>query len=245
MSNSYARFQKDKWFGKTLPHPDWVKEAIENSSDILTYYESATPLKEVVVGNGSNWKIILNPSPIAKFLPKVLQWLDDNNTVVWYWTISQPTDKSTEHIEELEFLEPDIRYSFNIHSDIGMQAEELELWDKSIESDKDPFAKISLNLPLDTNDGFESIKVYSYGTPSARQRSFNDYIEIGVEHGFFHMNDVKLEYEETNAKNLPVLLNVCQPHAFHISTNSLRRRIILRLKTKGTKREDPWHLLEN
>jgi len=243
----YQRFLKDKWFGKTLFYPEWVEDAINNSSEIFNYYKTAPMMKETIPGNGPNWRIMLESvSPISSYIPKVAEWLDKNNASISYWTINQPDDISPEYKEELSYIKKDVRDSLSIHSDFFKQAEELEEWDRSPESDKVPFPKISLNIPLDSNEGFDSVRVYSFGNPPAVQRNFGDYVgeELPLDHGFFHKDDVKLEYIENNPSKLPVLINICQPHSFIISSKTPKKRLALRLRVKDTYREDPWHLLE-
>ena len=242
----YQRFVKDKWFGKTLPYSDWTQDAIKNSDEIFEYYKTAPMMKEITPGNGPNWKIILESvCPISPFIPKVAEWLDKNNASISYWTINQPEECSPEYRDDLNHLTQDQKESLTIHSDFFKQAEELEEWDRSPESDEAPFPKLSLNIPLDSNEGLESIRVYSFGNPSAVQINYKDYVgEFPVEHGFFHKDEVKLEYIENNVSELPVIINICQPHSFIISSKTAMKRLALRLRVKDTYREDPWHLLE-
>ena len=166
--------------------------------------------------------------------------------------------------------------SLPIHSDNPMSAEEKIRYDNDEVLRNTPPAgpdvKITFNIPMDDNDGMTAMRVYNYGNPPATQYQLGPETEEhpkgeimpfdkgsddpreGSEngtfsrHGFFRRDEVEMVYEELEAGNKPVLLNVWQPHSWHKNKKTKIKRLILRLAVDrngaNSYPEDPWNLFE-
>lgn len=247
------RFELDRWFAKTLDYPEWVKEVKENANTLWELYDNGTPNATALNGYSLLWKIYWEGhTPISHLLPSLNNWLKENNAEISYWFINELTTKSADNVifKDPITVPDDFKQSLTIHTDTGWD------WDKKLEHDHSkardllPEPKVTINIPLDDNDGFYALRSYSYGNPPARQVAVSQFGFEFDEHGVYDSRDVEMVFEELDAKNKPVMMNTWQPHSWHKTTDTYIRRLIIRLGTAragyglGIPHADPWHLFD-
>lgn len=272
------RFELDRWTGKTIERPDFVEEARANCDKICEVANNAEPFLRFLTGvSDGYWNLHFDRvTPVTPYIPKTAQWLKENNAEVLYWLVHEIGQKSPDFKEEHERWRPTplgLGDSLPIHSDNPMPAEEKVKFDNDeVLRNTKPDVKISLNIPMDDNDGMTAMRVYNYGNPPATQYQLGPVTEEHPKgeimpfkegsadpredsetgtftwHGFFMKDEVEMVYEELEVGNKPVLLNSWQPHSWHKNKKNPVKRLILRLcvdrNGSNAYPDDPWNLFD-
>lgn len=227
-------FKVNTCFAKSFTDVDWVKDAQNSYWHMrreIKSYESLGQRQSHGFGV-YRWKPINNDKhPITDWIPSLRPWLQQNNAEVSWWTIN------CVHLPT--------RLDNAIHTD--KNGEWWEPWPE-VDYIEPMHSSVSLNLPLDDNEGIEYLNVYRFfegsGDKTYHTASLKTAFDVNVKpegslvHGYYKHEDVKLEIKLTDVSKNAFLLNARQPHMLVKTGFAPKRRLMIRFKN------NPWHLFD-